>query len=58
MCRSITFNPATLTQNAFMERFNRTCWNEVFNLYLFRILEGVREIMARRVGVHNEYRPP
>lgn len=50
--------PGRPTQNAFIERFNRTYRNEVLNLYLFRSLEDVREITARQVGVHNEYRPP
>lgn len=46
------------TQNAFIERFNRTYRNKILNLDLFRSLEDVREITARRMGVHNEYRPP
>lgn len=48
--------PGKPNQNAYIERFNRTVRNEVLNLYLFRDLDEVREIMSQWMIQYNEQR--
>lgn len=45
------------TQNAFIERFNRTYRTEILDFYLFRTLNEAREITERWLNEHNNERP-
>lgn len=49
--------PGKPTQNAFIERFNRTYWTEMLNFYLFRTLNEAREITERWLAEYNGERP-
>ncbi|EMG9189132.1 TPA: transposase [Morganella morganii] len=49
--------PRKPTQNAFIERFNRTYRTEILNFYLFRTLNEVREITEHWVREYNWERP-
>jgi putative transposase len=49
--------PGKPSQNAFIERFNRTYRTEVLNAYVFESLEQVREISAEWLQRYNEERP-
>ncbi|MHC4951893.1 MAG: integrase core domain-containing protein, partial [Planctomycetota bacterium] len=46
--------PGKPNQNAFIERFNRSLRNEVLDLYLFRNLAEVGEIVSRWRKQYNE----
>jgi len=49
--------PGKLTQNSFIDRFNRTYRTEVLNLYIFHKLSKVKEITNNWIKEYNEERP-
>jgi putative transposase len=49
--------PGKPNRNAFIERFNRSLRNEVLDLYLFRNLAEVHEIVSQWRRQYNEDRP-
>lgn len=51
------FRPGKPTQSAFIERFNRTYRTEILDFYLFRTLNGAREITERWLAEYNSERP-
>jgi putative transposase len=49
--------PGKLSQNSFVERFNRTYRDELLDLYLFRTLGEVRQMTKKWMQRYNEERP-
>lgn len=49
--------PGSPYQNAYIERFNRTCREEVLDLYLFKNLNEVRQQTAQWMEIYNTERP-
>ena len=55
--RCTTSSPASLDQNAYIERFNRSDRTEVLNAYLFESLAELRALTDAWLRIYNGERP-
>ena len=49
--------PSRLTQNGYIERFNRTARNEWLNLHIFDSVEHAQNLATQWMLVYNNVRP-
>ncbi|MEO0476893.1 MAG: transposase [Planctomycetota bacterium] len=53
----VPIEPGKPTQNAYVERYNRTFRQEVLDVYAFSDLDEVRDVSTRWLWDHNHGRP-
>ena len=49
--------PGCPTQNAFIERFNRTCREEVLDMNIFSLLKEAQQVTKKWIPSYNNERP-
>ena len=52
-----TIKPGKPTQNAYIERFNRTARNEWLNMHIFDSIEHSQSLATQWMWVYNNERP-
>jgi putative transposase len=49
--------PGKPTQNAYIERFNQSCREDVLDAYMFESLHHLRELSSEWQDEYNEFQP-